>query len=113
MRPYRKVDMGRELEDHDGRLKKLERLEGQVRVFQGIGAMLLVSILGLFVQECRAVDAEEIEQAGLKQQLNAHERAPHGVDEATLESMQTLDKEHGERLHTIEERLRIRGSKKR
>ncbi len=111
MRPYRKVDMGTELQEHDGRLKKLERLEAQVRVFQGLAGMLLVTVLGLVAKDCHARDAETIEQAGIKQSIEHHVRQPHGVNQDTLDSMQNTDKEHGERLWTIEKRLYIRKKK--
>jgi len=111
MRPYRKVDMGTELEDHGGRLKKLEELRAQVRVVQWLFGALLVTVIGLFVQDCKAKNTEAREQVLLKQKIEAHMRQDHGVDQDTLDSMQTLDKEHGDRLWTIEKRLYIKRKK--
>ena len=113
MRPYRKVDMGAELEDHNDRLRKLERLEAQVRVFQGLASMLLVTVIGLVVKDCQARDAQVIEQAGTKQTIEAHIKQPHRIDENTIESMQNTDKEHGDRLFTIEKKLYIVKGKNR
>ena len=111
IRPYRKIDMGKELEDHDGRLRKLEKLETQVRVFQVLAAMLLLSLIGSWQRGCTQEDNQRIEQAGLKQAVEAHAKQPHGMNQSTLDSMQNTDKEHGERLITIEKRLYIRRKK--
>lgn len=113
MRPYRRVDMGAELEDHNGRLRGLERLEAQVRVFQGLASMLLVTVIGLVVKDCQARDAQVLEQAGLKQAIEAHIKQPHGMNEATIEAMQNSLKEHGDRLLVIEQKVYIVKSKHR
>ncbi len=111
IRPYRKIDMGRELEDHDTRLRKLEKLETQVRVFQVLAGMLLITLIGSWQRACVSVDNRKLEQAGMKQAIDAHTKQPHGVNQDTLDSMQNTDKEHGERLITIEKRLYIRRKK--
>lgn len=111
IRPYRKVDMGTELEEHDARLRKLEKLETQVRVFQVLAGMLLLTLIGSWQRACVNVDNTKLEQAGVKQSIEAHAKQPHGVNQDTLDSMQNTDKEHGERLITIEKRLYIRKRK--
>ena len=103
--------MGQELEDHGDRLKKLEELRAQVRVFQVLGLALLTTVIGLFVQDCRAKDQEARDQALLKQQIESHIRQDHGMDQDTLKSMLNTDKEHGDRLWTIEKRLYIKKRK--
>ena len=108
MRPYRKVDMGKELDSHEDRLKKLERLEGQLRLLQGVAIAAVLFIGNAVLDDCRAKDQKRVDDAGLKVKLESHLKEPHNVCEAGLETMNVALEDHGERLRTVEERLRIK-----
>jgi hypothetical protein len=108
MRPYRKVDMGKELEDHGDRLKKLEELRAQVRVFQTIAGMLLIFVVGTVWKDCQAQTQERIDQQVIANDLKLHKEKPHNVHETTLEAMQQTIEEHDARITACEKRVRIK-----
>ncbi len=101
--------MGVELETHDGRIKKLERLEGQVRLLQGVALAVLIFVGGIFWDSCQARDVERVEEAGIKVKLESHLMKPHdNVCEAGIETVNGILLDYGERIRMIEGRLHIR-----
>lgn len=105
MRPYRKVDMGSELESHDGRLTKLERLEAQLRVFQAIASLLFVFVLGTTWKDCQAEQQESIDQKVIANEVQRHKEQPHNVGQDVIKSLQATDLDYGERIRWCEKRL--------
>ena len=108
MRPYRKVDMGAELQDHDGRLKKLERLEGQLRVFQALASALLVFVAGNVFKDCQAETQERIDQQIISNKLDHHMRQPHNSNQTAIDAHQQMLENHDDRLDRVEKLLRIK-----
>lgn len=111
MRPYRKVDMGKELEDHGARLKTLEEDRSVIRAGKWLFGLFAVYLLGLGVQDCKTRQEDRMQLQALQNTVQLHVEKPHPrneVTEETVQSMQQIDEEHDRRLQTIEYRLRIK-----
>lgn len=108
MRPYRKIDMGTEIERLDGRMRNLERLEAQLRVFQAIAGMLFLFVVGTTWKDCQAKQQESMEQTVIANDLKHHVMQPHGVCSEAVMGVQQLIKEHDDRLIAIEKRVKLR-----